>query len=641
MEFDQEIIKKSFKYLGAITYKFPKACDLAVRCLLEIFQHGENFIVNQAIIICRDILRKYHDKSSFEILKLINLDFAKKINIPESKCALLYIIGEYANKLDCSVDILSWYSGNFHNENEKVKLQILNASLKNFVIEPNASEEITKYVLEKAGEECENADIRDRAYIYWRLLESDPDAAKEILIGEKPDFEYRDEKLFEEDLLNDLVENLTNISCLYQKKSVDMIIPEDLVIEASIASNEEELEKEDANENNSNDVSNKEKEKQPKHNKAKLKKNQIIESKINTNDCDLLGLGDSGNSSVNTLNYNLNAMGVNMDIMDIFGRGNKIPVGSESGNQYGSQSNIDNSNNFITGNENSNINVACSQIQSINNNQDIFSDIQFIDDENTECNIFPKTSGVSQPRPVKVLDKNIRGKNGVDGLTVYSLFHRDNKKLFLGLNLKNDFHLAMTNFSFLISKNILGINLDYENNKKIIQEFYLNSETKKNLILNLKTDMNNSSLSNINDLNQMNLQTPLSIEIIIKNNVDDYYVNIPIYFNCLNLETGKMSNQSFMEYFKKFSNIKTNNNLTNIKSEIINEESLSKILEKNNIFMIAKNNKLDPPVYFYSGLIELNIPYVLEIAFLKGKNIFKSNILIFRIAEGIISKNYQ
>ncbi|KAJ6702984.1 ADAPTOR COMPLEX SUBUNIT BETA FAMILY MEMBER [Salix viminalis] len=41
-------------------------------------------------------------------------------------------------------------------------------------------------VLNNATVETDNPDLRDRAYIYWRLLSTDPEAAKDIVLAEKP-----------------------------------------------------------------------------------------------------------------------------------------------------------------------------------------------------------------------------------------------------------------------------------------------------------------------------------------------------------------------------------------------------------------------------------------------------------------------
>ena len=76
------------------------------------------------------------------------------------------------------------------NLSQKVKCQILNNCVKNFLTKPDECEEIVKVCLQKDAEESENPDVRDRAYIYWRQLEIDPDIAKEMICSEKPTFKF-------------------------------------------------------------------------------------------------------------------------------------------------------------------------------------------------------------------------------------------------------------------------------------------------------------------------------------------------------------------------------------------------------------------------------------------------------------------
>jgi AP-1 complex subunit beta-1 len=613
-EYNQEIIIKSFKYLAAICFKFPKSADFFSKSLQDILNHGENFISNQAIIVSNDYLRKYKSSKSLELLKFFDLNFAKKINLPESKSALLYIIGEYNIRIKESIEILNYFSGNFCNENERVKTQILNAVVKIYISNSanSQAEEITKFILQKSAEESENPDLRDRAYIFWRLLENDPDSAKEILLGEKPDFIYKEENKFNKELLNDLIENLTNISCLYQKNSVEFLLAEDLIIGDSNKEKDEESDNKDKdndndNDNDNNNINNNYNNENHKNSKQKKNKNKINEAKINQNDFDLLGLGETGNSStINNNNINMHNINIdsNVDIMDIFGFSNK--------------SNTNSTNNFLNNNN----------INNIKNNNDMFSDIQFLsndnddDDndndtqnENSESNLFKNSSGISKSKPFLALDKNTRGKNGINGLKISGLFHREKQNIFLGLHFENNFNSAMSNFSIEIQKNPFGLNLNSSNekNKNILNDFQINSEIKKNLILEIFFDKQNSN-------SNLNLNFPLFINITIRNNIDDFEIKIPLYFNLLNLENGKMSNQNFMEFFKKNSNNKILFNLNNkLNNDINNEDSLNKIFEKNNIFLVAKNNKNNPPVFFFSGLLENNIPYVFEVSFNKGK----------------------
>lgn len=60
----------------------------------------------------------------------------------------------------------------------QVQLQTLTAIVKLFLKKPDESQAIVQRVLQAATKDCDNADVRDRAYIYWRLLSSDPAAAK-------------------------------------------------------------------------------------------------------------------------------------------------------------------------------------------------------------------------------------------------------------------------------------------------------------------------------------------------------------------------------------------------------------------------------------------------------------------------------
>ena len=41
-------------------------------------------------------------------------------------------------------------------------------------------------MLETATKECDSPDVRDRAYVYWRLLSSDPAAAKAVVLADRP-----------------------------------------------------------------------------------------------------------------------------------------------------------------------------------------------------------------------------------------------------------------------------------------------------------------------------------------------------------------------------------------------------------------------------------------------------------------------
>jgi vesicle coat complex subunit len=58
----------------------------------------------------------------------------------------------------------------------QVQLQLLTATVKLFLKKPTDSvQRMIQLVLSAATNETDNPDLRDRAYVYWRLLSTDPE----------------------------------------------------------------------------------------------------------------------------------------------------------------------------------------------------------------------------------------------------------------------------------------------------------------------------------------------------------------------------------------------------------------------------------------------------------------------------------
>lgn len=75
-----------------------------------------------------------------------------------------------------------------YSDDEQVQLALLTAVVKLFIYksQSNTSKEIVHKVLKWATEEVDNPDLRDRGFMYWRLLAINPAGAGEIVLTEKP-----------------------------------------------------------------------------------------------------------------------------------------------------------------------------------------------------------------------------------------------------------------------------------------------------------------------------------------------------------------------------------------------------------------------------------------------------------------------
>lgn len=139
---------------------------------------------------------------------------------------MIWIIGEYAERIDNADELLDNFLETFEEEDPAVQLQLLTATVKCFLKNPEETQDMVQRVLDLATEESDNPDLRDRGFIYWRLLSTDPEAAKLVVLGDKPVIEDDTFKL-EPNLLNTLIGQIATLSSIYHKP------PEAFVVRAS------------------------------------------------------------------------------------------------------------------------------------------------------------------------------------------------------------------------------------------------------------------------------------------------------------------------------------------------------------------------------------------------------------------------
>lgn len=177
-EVDVEFVRKAVHAIGRCAIKIDEAAERCINVLLDLINTGVSYVVQEAIVVIKDIFRKYPHKYEGIIPTLCeNLE---ALDEPEAKGSLIWIIGEYAERIDNADDLINIFLENFKEENPQVQLQLLTATVKLFLKKPNENQDLVQRILQTATTECDNADIRDRAYVYWRLLSTDPQAAKVI-----------------------------------------------------------------------------------------------------------------------------------------------------------------------------------------------------------------------------------------------------------------------------------------------------------------------------------------------------------------------------------------------------------------------------------------------------------------------------
>ena len=180
-EIDCEFVCKAVRCIGRCAIKLQGAAERCVNVLVTLIQTKVNYVVQEAIIVIRDIFRKYPNKYESVIGTLCeNLD---TLDNSEAKASMVWIIGEYAERIDNAGELLDGFLESFSEETTAVQLQLLTATVKLFLKRPQIAQEMVKRVLALVTHESDNPDVRDRGYMYWRLLSTNPEAAKAIVLA--------------------------------------------------------------------------------------------------------------------------------------------------------------------------------------------------------------------------------------------------------------------------------------------------------------------------------------------------------------------------------------------------------------------------------------------------------------------------
>jgi AP-1 complex subunit beta-1 len=235
-EVDVEYVRRAVRTIGRLAIKLDKAADKCIKVLLQLIKDktpggsasasseatgggggggaDQNYLVQEAVVVIKDIFRRY--PNHYETVIGVLCEHLESLDEPEAKAALVWIIGEYADRIENAADLLEDFLDGFLEEPAQVQLALLTAVVKCYLKVPDDAQETVQRVLQMATEESDNPDLRDRGYIYWRLLSTDPDAARMVVLADKP-VVRDDTNAVPESLLTDMLAQIGTLSSVYHK----------------------------------------------------------------------------------------------------------------------------------------------------------------------------------------------------------------------------------------------------------------------------------------------------------------------------------------------------------------------------------------------------------------------------------------
>ncbi|CEQ41713.1 SPOSA6832_03471 [Sporobolomyces salmonicolor] len=213
-EVDVDFVRKSIRAIGQCAVKIEAAAERCVNVLLDLISTRVSYVVQESIVVIKDIFRRYPQRYEGIIPTLCaSLD---ELDEPEAKASLIWILGEYASKIDNADELIGSFLDNYADEPVQVQLQALTAVVKLFLQRPDQAQALVQRVLALATKTADSADLRDRAYIQWRLLSSDTEVAKAVILAARPPISLPTTTV-PVGLLDELISELGALSAVYHK----------------------------------------------------------------------------------------------------------------------------------------------------------------------------------------------------------------------------------------------------------------------------------------------------------------------------------------------------------------------------------------------------------------------------------------
>lgn len=118
-EVDIDFVRKAVRTIGRLAIKVDAAGDACIRVLLELLESKITYVSQEIAVVIKDIFRRYPNQYEAVIPKLCESldDFTES----ESKAAIIWIVGQYANRIDNSTELLEDLSFNFLEDTVEVR----------------------------------------------------------------------------------------------------------------------------------------------------------------------------------------------------------------------------------------------------------------------------------------------------------------------------------------------------------------------------------------------------------------------------------------------------------------------------------------------------------------------------------------
>lgn len=213
---DVAIARESIRAVGKIALQQYDVNAIVDR-LLQFLEMEKDYVTAEALVLVKDLLRKY-PQWSHDCIAVVGNISSKNVQEPKAKAALIWMLGEYSQEMHDAPYILESLIDNWDDEHSaEVRLHLLSAVLKCFLKRPPETQKALGSAL-AAGLADFHQDVHDRALFYYRLLQYNVKVAEQVVNPPKQAVSvFADTQSSE--VKDRIFDEFNSLSVVYQKPS--------------------------------------------------------------------------------------------------------------------------------------------------------------------------------------------------------------------------------------------------------------------------------------------------------------------------------------------------------------------------------------------------------------------------------------
>ncbi|NXE85118.1 AP3B2 protein, partial [Cochlearius cochlearius] len=212
---DKDFVAATIQAIGRCATNIGKVRDTCLNGLVQLLSNRDELVVAESVVVIKKLLQMQPAQHS-EIIKHMakltdNIQVGQGVawptgpgerqqchmpgdilQVPMARASILWLIGEYCEHVPkIAPDVLRKMAKSFTNEEDIVKLQVINLAAKLYLTNSKQSKLLTQYVLNLAKYD-QNYDIRDRARFIRQLIVPTEKSgalnkyAKKLFLAQKP-----------------------------------------------------------------------------------------------------------------------------------------------------------------------------------------------------------------------------------------------------------------------------------------------------------------------------------------------------------------------------------------------------------------------------------------------------------------------